>query len=204
MMTANNFTIVFAGDSVTDCGRRTDKLAPLGDGYVSLLAEKLFARDENTVIVNAGINGNRSQDLAGRWNEDVLDHGPSVVSILIGVNDTWRRFDRDDPTTAEAFEANCRSMLERTLVRADTTVVLVEPFLLPVSPEQTAWVEDLEAKVAVVRALSAEFGTSLLPAHEFLTEAATVYGPEALAPDGVHLSALGHQLLAGKWLELMS
>jgi len=203
-MSADKFTIVFVGDSVTDCGRRSDDRSPLGDGYVSLLAEKLLARDENSVIVNAGINGNRSQDLAGRWEADVMDHGPSLVSILIGVNDTWRRFDRDDPTTAVAFEANCRSMLERTLERENTKVVLVEPFLLPVSPEQTAWLGDLEAKVAVVRALAAEYGTSLLPAHAFLTEAAAVHGPEALAPDGVHPSAHGHRILADKWLELMS
>lgn len=203
-MSVNNRRIVFAGDSITDCNHLTDEFAPLGGGYVSFIAEELSARDENTVVVNAGISGNRSQDLAGRWDQDVLDHGPDVVSIMIGVNDTWRRFDGDDPTTADAFEANCRSMLERTLINADTKVVMVEPFLLPVSAEQTAWLEDLEAKVSVVRALSAEFGTLLLRAHEFLTEAGAIYGPEVLAPDGVHPSEHGHRILARKWLELMS
>lgn len=203
-MSGDNFTIVFAGDSVTDCGRRTDELSPLGNGYVSLLAGKLSGRDQKTVIVNSGINGNRSEDLASRWERDVLVHEPSIVSILIGVNDTWRRFDRDDPTTPAAFEANCRSMLERVVGRDGTKVVLVEPFLLPISAEQNAWLEDLEAKVSVVRALAAEYGTELLSAHEFLTAAAAVYGPEVLAPDGVHPSEFGHQILAEKWLELMS
>ncbi|MGN5734545.1 SGNH/GDSL hydrolase family protein [Arthrobacter psychrochitiniphilus] len=197
-------TIVFAGDSITDCNHLTEEFSPFGGGYVSFLAEELLVRDEKTVIVNSGISGNRSQDLAKRWDQDVLEHGPDIVSILIGVNDTWRRFDGGEPTTAEAFESNCRSMLERTLPSGDTQVVMVEPFLLPVTKEQATWLEDLEAKVSVVRALSAEFGTALLKAHEFLTEAATIHSPEVLTADGVHPTTYGHRILAEKWLELMS
>lgn len=195
--------IVFAGDSVTDCGRRTNELSPLGNGYVSLLAQKISTHEMKMPIVNVGINGNRSEDLANRWERDVLVHEPAIISILIGVNDTWRKFDRNDPTTPADFEANYRSMLDRAIARENTKVVLVEPFLLPVTPEQNDWLEDLLAKVTVVRTLAAEYGTALLPAHDFMTEAATIYEPGALAPDGVHPSKQGHQILADKWFELM-
>lgn len=203
-MLDNDFTIVFAGDSVTDCGRRTEERSPLGTGYVSLIAGELSRREKRPVIINAGINGNRSSDLEGRWEGDVLNHEPAVISILIGINDTWRRYDRNDPTSPTAFEANCRSMLDRSVTRESTRVVLVEPFLLPVSADQVNWLEDLEEKVSVVRKLSLEYGTFLLPAHEFMTQAAEVHGPAALAPDGVHPSDQGHRILAEKWLELMA
>lgn len=203
-MLDNELTIVFAGDSVTDCGRRTEEYSPMGNGYVSLIAGELSRRENKSSIVNAGINGNRSRDLEDRWVADVLHHEPTVISILIGINDTWRRYDRNDPTTPAEFEASCRSMLTRALGGESTRVVLVEPFLLPISAEQVNWLEDLEEKVAVVRKLSLEYGTYLLPAHQFMTQAAEVHGPAALAPDGVHPSDQGHRILAEKWLELMA
>jgi len=140
---------MFAGDSVTDCGRRTDPDG-LGDGYVRTLYDGLDPRRPR--IVNAGISGNRAADLAGRWSFDVLAHEPSLVSILIGINDTWRRYDENDPTTAESFEDSCRAMLDPLTC----PVVLIEPFLLPVKDRQEEWREDLDPKLDVTRELAAD------------------------------------------------
>lgn len=184
---------LFTGDSVTDCGRREDPEG-LGDGYVRLIAATL--PDE---VLNTGISGNRAVDLAARWQTDVLDHDPDVVTILIGVNDMWRRYDSDDPTTADAFEATYRGLLERT-VRAGRTIILMEPFLLPVRSEQVAWLtDDLSAKIEVVRRLAGEFGTLLVPTHSALTAAALTETPVALADDGVHPTGRGHELIAELW-----
>jgi len=185
-------TVVFAGDSVTDCGRRTDPDG-LGDGYVRNLYDDLGAR--RPTIVNAGISGNRAVDLAARWATDVLAHDPSLVSILIGINDTWRRYDEDDPTTAEDFEASYRSMLDAL----SCPVVLMEPFLLPVKAGQEEWREDLDPKLDVVRKLAVEYGAILVPADVELTKQAVSVGPAALAGDGVHPSAAGHRALADLW-----
>lgn len=50
-------TVVFAGDSVTDCGRRADA-APLGDGYVRRLAQNPLLAAH--ALVNRGISGDRT------------------------------------------------------------------------------------------------------------------------------------------------
>ena len=50
-------TVVFAGDSVTDCGRRTDPDG-LGGGYVRKVYDDLGER--RPTIVNAGISGHRA------------------------------------------------------------------------------------------------------------------------------------------------
>ena len=185
-------TVVFAGDSVTDCGRRTDP-SGLGDGYVRNLADDLGER--RPTIVNVGISGNRAADLAARWSADVLAHDPSLVSILIGINDTWRRYDENDPTTAEDFEASYRSLLDPL----SCPVVLMEPFLLPVKDGQEEWREDLDPKLEVVRKLAVEYGAILVPTDVELTKQAASVGAAALAGDGVHPSAAGHRALADLW-----
>jgi len=185
-------TLVFAGDSVTDCGRRTDPEA-LGNGYVRNLYDDLGARRPR--IVNAGISGNRAVDLLSRWSTDVLAHEPSLVSVLIGINDTWRRYDEDDPTTAESFEASYRALLDPLTC----PVVLVEPFLLPVKDGQEAWREDLDPKLDVVRKLAVEYGAILVPADVELNRQASSLGAAALAGDGVHPTAAGHRAIADLW-----
>ena len=184
-------TIVFAGDSVTDAGRRSDP-SGLGDGYVRLLAENPALAGVR--VVNAGVAGDRVRDLRARWQADVAVHAPAVVSVLIGVNDMWRRFDDDDPTTPADFERDYRAILD-----ADgyTRLVLIEPFLLPVREEQTTWRADLEEKIAVVHALAAEFGALLIPADRELRARDE---NAALAGDGVHPTAIGHRALAELWL----
>jgi lysophospholipase L1-like esterase len=185
-------TLVFAGDSVTDCGRRTDPDG-FGDGYVRTLYDDLGQRRPR--IVNAGISGNRAVDLAVRWSEDVLAHQPSLVSILIGINDTWRRYDEDDPTTAESFEESYRAMLDPLSCH----VVLIEPFLLPVKDGQEAWREDLDPKLDVVRKLAVEYGAILVPADVELNRQASSVGAATLAHDGVHPTAAGHRAIADLW-----
>jgi len=184
-------TIVFAGDSITDCERRTDP-AGLGDGYVRRIAAHL---DGAFRVVNVGISGNSSGDLRGRWETDVLAERPALVSILVGVNDTWRRYDSGAVTTVEAFESNYRALLDPL---AGVPLVLIEPFLLPINEEQVTWREDLDPKLAVVRALAAEYGAILVPADTALADAGS---PAEMAPDGVHPSDRGHDLLAALWLE---
>lgn len=192
-------TIVFAGDSVTDCGRRTDP-AGLGNGYVKDLYDEL-AGPTRPRILNAGISGHRAVDLVARWETDVIAHAPDLVSILIGINDTWRRYDEDDPTSAEQFEASYRKLLDP--LRA-VRLVLVEPFLVPVDDEQRGWREDLDPKLEVVRRLATEYGALLVPADVEFTARAAEVGPETLADDGVHPTAAGHRLLADLWLRTLN
>jgi acyl-CoA thioesterase I len=185
-------TLVFAGDSVTDCGRRTDPDG-LGDGYVRTLYDDFGPRRPR--IVNVGISGNRTADLAARWTTDVPAHDPSLVSILIGINDTWRRYDKDDPTTPESFETSYRAILDALTC----PVVLVEPFLLPVKDGQENWREDLDPKLDVVRKLAGEYGAILVPADTELNKQAASVGAATLAGDGVHPTTAGHQAIAELW-----
>jgi acyl-CoA thioesterase-1 len=197
-------TYLFIGDSVTDCGRRDDADRQLGSGYVRRLDEAFHAAGTAVSTINRGISGNRVSDLQNRWNDDCLILAPDLVSVLIGVNDMWRRYDSDDPTSAETFEAGYRDILTRLADSRAVTLVLMEPFLLPVRDEQRSWREDLDAKIAVVHRLANDFGATLVRTDEHLTAKSEELGAAAIAADGVHPTPLGHELLAKLWLDTVT
>lgn len=198
--------ILFIGDSITDCGRREDP-AGLGDGYVRMIVEHLERTAPRTgaaapVVVNRGVSGDRVRDILARFDADCLDLGPSVVTIFAGVNDTWRRYDRGDPTSDDDMARDYGALLERLAEkRPETDVLVVIPFVLDVTPERARFHEDLDPKVARIRELARMHGAQVVDAEAVMAHGALAHGPAALAPDGIHPSAEGHRLLADAWLD---
>ncbi len=201
-MIESNALVLFQGDSITDCGRSRESDADLGRGYASLIAAWFSAAwpEKKARFVNRGISGHRVKDLRARWQADCLDLQPALVSILIGINDTWRRYDSGDPTSAESFEADYRAILSDVRQHTTARLVLGEPFVLPVPEDRRAWRVDLDPKIAVVRQLACEFGAILLPLDGLFAQAAARREPAFWAADGVHPSPAGHALIAQAWL----
>jgi len=82
---------LFIGDSITDCGWKTDP-EQLGQGYVShppRLPLRQIPRIRANRSSTAASGGNKIPDLPKRWQSDVLDLRPDVLSIYIGINDVW-------------------------------------------------------------------------------------------------------------------
>jgi len=186
---------VFIGDSVTDCDRLIKP--PYGDGYVSNIANSGRLSGE---IVNVGISGHRLIDLEERWENDVLAHQPTLLSVAIGINDTWRRYKSNEPTSVEDFENRYRRVLTATKAQSNPELVLCEPFLLEVREDMNSWREDLDPKIAVVHKMAAEFGAKLVPFDQHLKAISNEMAMVELADDGVHPSILGHQIMADLWL----
>jgi len=203
MLIQPNDRILFTGDSITDCGRIRDQEKHLGGGYAAFIGARLqaYLASPDLQIFNRGISGNRASDLLGRIEPDLLALKPTVVSILIGINDVWRRYDRNDPTSAEAYEKSYRTILDRINHELEARVVLLEPFLLHVPDDRHAWREDLNPKIDVVRKLAAEFDAELIPLDGLFAKMATQAPAAFWAGDGVHPSAAGHALIAEAWLE---
>jgi lysophospholipase L1-like esterase len=186
---------VFIGDSVTDCGRLIEP--PYGDGYVFNIAKSGRLKGE---IINVGTSGHRLIELENRWEVDVLAHKPTLVSVAIGINDTWRRYDDNDPTSTEDFEDRYRRVLKATKAHGNPELVLCEPFLLSVREEMNTWREDLDPKIAVVHTMAAEFGATVVRFDQRFNDVAQEMSMLELADDGVHPSKLGHQIMADLWL----
>lgn len=205
MLIEDQDLVLFQGDSVTDAGRDRENDTNLGFGY-SMMAAAWFAASypkQRIRFVNRGVSGDRSKDLKTRWEEDCLKLQPTIVSILIGINDCWRRFDQNELTTMEEFEENYRFLLSSLKETPVRKVILCEPFVLPFPEERRRWREDLDPKIAVVRDLAREFQTLLLPLDGIFNRVAAQRSPEFWAPDGVHPSPAGHALIAKEWLKAM-
>jgi acyl-CoA thioesterase I len=203
MLINPNERILFTGDSITDCGRSREDSTNLGSGYVTIAATRLQKSmpEAELKIFNRGISGNQVSDLLGRFDSDLLDLKPTVISILIGINEVWRRYDSNSPTTVETYEKNYRTLLGRIREKLDARIVLLEPFLLHVPADRHTWREDLNPKIDAVRRLAVEFQTELLPLDGIFAQAATQAPAAYWAPDGVHPSEEGHALIAQTWLE---
>ena len=203
MILQPNDRILFTGDSITDSNRRIDQYHPLGTtGYVLFTAAKIMSHmaSPEMEIYNRGIGGDRVKDLLRRFDDDLLALKPTVVSIMIGINDTWRAFDSNEPTTADDYEADYRTILTRIRDELGARVVLMEPFVLHVSPDRAKWRADLNPRIDVVRKLALEFKTDLIPLDGLFAQAATQAPPEFWAADGVHATIPGHQLITDAWL----
>src|SRR5258706_2160950 len=85
-------TLVTLGDSITQGGG-----AP--GGYVWLMQKYLDALypQQGIKIVNAGISGHKSTDMAARFQKDVLEPKPQLITISVGVNDVWHGFYDNHP-----------------------------------------------------------------------------------------------------------
>lgn len=194
--------VLFQGDSITDAGRLTSG-NEWGVGYAMMAASRFTALYPEKCIqfVNRGISGNRIRDLRARWQADCLDLHPDWLSILIGVNDTWRHYDHGDPTFTEAFARDYRAILDQTRnALPSVRLILCEPFLLPVPEDRREWRVDLDPKIAVVRALAIEYRALYVPLDGIFAQAAARRPPEFWCPDGVHPTPAGHALIADAWL----
>jgi lysophospholipase L1-like esterase len=151
-------------------------------------------------VVNAGISGNRVVDLRARWTRDVVDPQPDVLTVLVGINDTWRRYDAGDPTSSAEFARGYEEILMSATAAGVGRILLATPFLVPITPDQLRWrSEDLDEKIAVVIELAERFGLTLVPLHTAFDSMVQVVGAAALANDGVHPTPLGHSLIAAAW-----
>jgi acyl-CoA thioesterase I len=199
----NEEVVLFQGDSITDANRDRNNEIDLGAGYPAMIAAWFSALypAKRVRFINKGISGNRVKDLFERWEVDCINLKPTWVSILAGINDTWRRYDSHDPTPANVFEENYRCILQQIVDRLDAKIIICEPFLLPVPDDRVAWREDLDPKIAVVRKLAREFGGVFIPLDGVFAQASVNRDPSFWLPDGVHPSPAGHALIAQAWLK---
>ncbi|MCR8578534.1 GDSL-type esterase/lipase family protein [Streptomyces sp. Isolate_219] len=211
-------TVMFTGDSITD-SQRLESEDGLGFGYPLRVAGEWGFRhpDRPVTWLNSAIAGHKVRDLEPRWQADVLDARPDVVSILVGVNDMgWHTLDPEGYVIpVEEFKAGYDRLLA-PLAEAGTELILIEPFLLPIhgvveagvaligEAERKEWRADLNPKIRAVRELADKYGAHLLPADSMFTELATTTGPEYWAEDGVHPTPAGHAALAAAWLRLVT
>jgi lysophospholipase L1-like esterase len=207
--------ILFQGDSITDAGRARDNQnandpAGLGGGYAFYAAGLLHEAlpGGKLAVHNRGISGNRVTDLQQRWQLDTLDVKPNVLSVLIGVNDTWHGTGSGMPENGvplDRYELVYRQILAEAKDHLPgLKLVLCEPFILPCGVVNDMWFPEFTRRREMVKKLAREFGAVFVPFQSVFDKAQDRAAPEAWAADGVHPTLAGHMLLAKTWCEVVS
>ena len=200
--------ILFQGDSITDVGRAREENLPLGigmgTGYPQLVTARLItdSPERPWEINNKGISGNRVVDLYSRWKIDALNLKPELISILIGINDTWHEFGRQNGVEVPRYEKMYRELLTWTKeVLPEVKLVLMEPFCFCFGAVAPEWLPEVEERRKVVKKLAEEFNAIFIPCQSILDKALEKAPREFWLRDGVHPTLAGHQLLADAWIE---
>ncbi len=186
--------ILFQGDSITDGnrGRTADPNHILGHGYVFIIAAKYGSAfpELRLDFVNRGVSGNTVLDLEKRWQKDVLDLKPDVLSVLIGVNDEGRGVPLDqyeqvyDKIIVQARSANPKLKL-----------VLCAPFVKPTGKIS----EGIRQRQEIVARLARKHGGALVQFQPVFDEAVKRAPADYWIWDNVHPTYRGHQLMADEW-----
>lgn len=199
--------ILFQGDSITDVSRcREVEDRPncgLGGGYANMTAAELLAKEpqRNWQIYNRGISGNRVVDLYARWKKDALNIRPDILSILIGVNDTWHEIDQQNGVEVPRYDQFFRMLMDWTRTELpETKIILMEPFVLVTGAVTEDWLEDINARRQVVKKISEDYGTIFLPTQSIFDKAEKLAPANYWLSDGVHPTLAGHRLIADAWL----
>lgn len=188
--------IIFIGDSITASNKNTDP-DRLGDGYVRMIKEVL---PKEVTVINKGVNGHRVTDLAFRWQRDVIDLEPDLLSVSIGINDVWRQLDSPqlEQVDVSQFVEVYRGLLSQ--LSPKTKLVLMEPTIIKENTESQGN-QLLIPYVEAVRKLATEFDAVLVPTHEVFINHLTKKPDVSLTTDGVHMRRKGNELMAKTWLE---
>ena len=198
--------ILFQGDSITDAGRDRSDYHELGKGYPFYASQ--FIKEDNPDVdfefVNLGISGNQTIDLVNRLQSDFIDIQPDIVSILIGINDTWHRADNRKWLGNDVFEANYRKVLSEIKEKTNAKIIILEPFLLH-DPEKEYFRIDLDSKIDVIRKLAKEFADFYIPLDGLFASASIgIENDWHWSEDGVHPNDNGSEFIGSVYADAIN
>ncbi len=199
-------TVLFQGDSITDAGRNRENDLFRGSGYATLVSASLGLKYPNEYeFINRGIAGVGVANLLMRDLPDFLSIAPDYISILIGVNDALYETRERGSIDTERFSAVYRLLLgEIKKYLPKSKVILMTPFLLSGSATDELFGDhrkSVEKAVAVVKDIANDRSLPIIDLLGVFDEYAKKYNSATLLYDGVHPTAMGHEIIKNEWLK---
>ncbi|MFD1432168.1 SGNH/GDSL hydrolase family protein [Lacticaseibacillus yichunensis] len=209
MLFKANTKLVLTGDSVTDFGRdRTGwpgTEPSLGTGYPRVISAELAAvyPELKILTINRGVSGDTTNELVARYQADVLDLHPDVVSILIGVNDVWRHFDSTflhptDLVDLPLYREHYQWLIDQSKA-AGAQVLVMSPFFFEANHNDPMR-QMVDEFTAAAKDLAATNDLLYIDIQARIDAYLKNNSPYLLTPDRVHPNYIGHTLVANEWL----
>jgi lysophospholipase L1-like esterase len=199
-------TIVFIGDSITAAERHRQAYRPLGFGYVHFAGNLLLARNPtlDLKIVNTGVSGDTILDVERRWQQDCIAQRPNIVSILVGINDVWRRTMESNlasnAASPDRFELTYGQLLAQARDECSCQLVLMEPFMFCGDRKNEVF-RALLPYVEIVRLLAARHEAVLVSLQSQIDRQILETPARKWSEDTVHPYLWAHAWIAQQWLD---
>jgi acyl-CoA thioesterase-1 len=191
--------LVTLGDSITQAGGRPGGYVWQIDQYLQLLFP-----DHKIEVVNAGISGHKSNDMLARFQRDVLDKKPDVVTISVGINDVWHGYTAEHPAgygpnriPLPDYRRNVEAMMTAA-EKAGVRVVLFTTSIFEDRPDSPRNLR-IAGYNDVLRELAQAHGAILADQNAAFMAAwakNTASGGPKLTSDQVHFALPGDSLMA--------
>ena len=227
--------VLFSGDSITDGNRGhcMDCNHIMGHGYQTGVASALALENAAAMpkFINKGYSGATMHDLLNKWDADVLQNRPTLLSLLIGTNDCTQGVLRG--LSAEEIAAKYRAAVQEGIDRTrevcgDLRIVLCEPFYFPLDRSDLSYrftphpdcegpfgrpdrndtddlvnarVQAMELVQTAAAELAAKNHCVFVPLRERFENMFKQSKREYFIWDGTHPTIAGHALIAKAWLE---
>ncbi len=210
MLLEKNSKLVMIGDSITDC----ERVRPLGEGrlghswgngYVSMVNALIGAGhpEKKIRVINVGNSGDTVLDLHRRWQPDVLDLAPDWLSVFIGINDVWRHHDRPMDHACHVSIAQFEETLDLLLVQTRPLLkglVLMSPYVLE-RDRQDPWRAQSDLYARAVQQAAKRHRALFVDCQAALDRLLKHQHATAIAWDRIHLTPVGHGVLAREFLK---
>ncbi len=204
MVLSSGDKILFAGDSITDCGsRRGGEAHPLGDGYVRIFAELMSAcrPDLEAEVVNKGVGGNTVIDLRGRWEKDVLDQKPDWLAVMIGINDIHCHLRGvESGVHPDVFMREYRALIGMAAEKLKCRFIILDAFYISSDgggdPFRQSVIQQLPEYIAVSGKIAEGYGAVHIKTNDLFRLHLKHRPPDFFAPEPVHPNSAGHTVIA--------
>ena len=206
--------ILFQGDSITDCNRTRENDAHVGTGYALLIKAHLgFEHPDQYEFYNRGISGNRIVDLYARIKKDIINLTPNYISILVGVNDVWHEFDcgGHNGVDADKFEKiYCMLIEEIKEALPNVKIMIMEPFCLKGSGTENTEEQpnkwnmlntEVKKRAEKAKKVAEKYNLTFVELQNVFNKAAEVKEGTYWLKDGIHPTAMGHELIRREWMK---
>ena len=197
--------ILFQGDSITDADRDRSDYHKMGLGYAAIVVQKLTEKypDVDFEFINLGLSGNRTDQLFDRLTPDCVELEPDIVSVLIGINDVWHRYEYEFiPTTDEQIALNFQCILERIKRDTKAKLLVFQPFTE--GDDQARMQPDVDRLIDIVNSTAENYADTYIKLNDII-HADEHYGEEHyFTRDGVHPNPCGAEFIANIYIDAIS
>lgn len=207
-------TILFMGNSITDCNRDREDIMSLGNGYAAFTAGSLAAKYPGEYsFINRGIAGNRVCDLVSRMNSDIIAHQPDYMSIQTGANDVSQDY-MADKLRSERYEKLYSLLVEESLSELpELKIMIFTPFIVPHAQLEKTYekiscfsvkslCEAMSEYVEATERVAEKFDLPCVNLQKVFDEELKNAPAEYWSRDGYHPTAMGHGIIAREWQKM--